>query len=155
MPELSITGQVRLAASWVDDLTNTTVTDSASIAERVAFANGTGLAQANAYWRDSRTVAGNATDTINTTALPLSVFGGTGTINLAAVKLIYVKNTSATATITYDINGQDCQIPPGGVFLWTAGSAPANKWFHGNNIVIEGGNTPAVYEILLAGVLAT
>ena len=152
---LTITGQLRLAASWVDDLTNTTVTDSATVSRLLSFANGTGAGQANGYWRDVRTVAGSATDTIDTTALPLSVFGTNGTLNLATVKLIYVRNRSTTVTLTYDVAGANYGIPPGGVFLWTAGTAPTAKWFDGNNIVIEGGSASATYEIILAGVKAT
>lgn len=152
---LTITSQLRLSASWVDDLTAATVTDSAGVTLPLSFANGTGAGQVNGYWRDVRTVAGSATDTIDTTALPLSVFGTAGTINLATVKLIYVRNRSATATLTYDIDGANHGIPPGGVFLWSAGTAPTNKWFTGDNIVIEGGSASATYEIILAGVKAT
>ena len=152
---LSITAQLRIAASWVDDLTAATVTDSATVQRPVSLANGTGAGQANGYWRDVRTVGIGATDTIDTTALPLSVFGTAGTLNLASVKLIYVRNLSTTVTLTYDINGANHGIPPGGIFLWTAGTAPTNKWFHGNNVVIEGGSASAQYEIVLAGVKAT
>jgi hypothetical protein len=45
-------------------------------------------------------------------------------------------------------------MPPGAVFLWTAGTAPTNKWFDSGNIVIEGGAASATYEIVLAGVKA-
>ena len=154
MPTLTITGQLRLAASWVDDLTLTTVTDSASVLQALSLADGTGAGQVNGYWRDVRTVGISATDTINTTALPLSVFGTAGTLNLASVKLIYVRNQSATVTLTYDIGGANYGLPPGAVFLWTAGTAPTNKWFDAGNIVIEGGSASATYEIVLAGVKA-
>lgn len=151
---LTVTGQLRIAATWVDDLTATTVTDSATVSRLLAFASGTGANQANAYWRDVRTVGISATDTINTTALPLSVFGTAGTINMASVKLIYVRNQSATVTLTYDVAGTNLGLPPGGIFVWTAGTAPTNKWFDAGNIVIEGGSASATYEIVLAGVRA-
>lgn len=152
---LAITSQLRLSASWVDDLTAATVTDSATVQRPLSLSNGTGTGQVNGYWRDVRTVAGSATDTIDLTALPLSVFGTAGTVNLASVKLIYVRNLSTTVTLTYDVNGANHGLPPGGVFLWTAGTAPTNKWFTGSNIVIEGGSASAQYEIVLAGVKAT
>lgn len=151
---LSITGQVRLSASWVDDLTSATVTDSASVLRALLLTNGTGADQVNGYWRDVRTVAGSATDTIDTTSLALSVFGTAGTLNLATVKLIYVRNQSATVTLTYDIAGANYGLPPGAIFLWTAGTAPTNKWFASGNIVIEGGSASATYEIIVAGVKA-
>lgn len=152
---LSVSSQLRIVASWVDDLTAATVTDSATVQRPVALANGTGAGQANGYWRDVRTVAGSATDTIDTTSLPLSVFGTAGTLNLASVKFIYVRNLSTTVTLTYDINGANHGIPPGGMFVWTAGTAPTNKWFHGSSVVVEGGSASAQYEIILAGVKAT
>lgn len=151
---LTVTGQLRIAASWVQDLTLTSVTDAATVSRLLSFANGTGANQANAYWRDVRTVGISATDTIDTTALPLSLYGTGGTINMASVKLIYVRNQSATVTLTYDIGGTNLGLPPGGIFCWTAGTAPANKWFDGSNIVIEGGAASATYEIILAGVRA-
>ena len=153
---LTITSQLRLSASWVDDLTAAIVTDSAGVTLPLSFANGTGAGQVNGYWRDVRTVAGSATDTINLTALPLSVFGTAGTINLATVKLIYVRNRSATVTLTYILpGGSECSIPPGGVFLWTAGAAAANPWHAVGSVDIEGGSASAQYEIILAGVKAT
>lgn len=152
---LSITGQLRIAASWVDDLTATTVTDSASVQRTLSLATGTGAGQVNGYWRDVRTVATAATDTIDTTALPLSVFGSAGTLNLASVKLIYVRNQSTTVTLKYDIDGSEYGLPPGAVLLWTAGTAPADTWFHAGDIVIKGGAASATYEIVLAGVKAT
>lgn len=151
---LTLTGQLRVSASWVDDLTATTVTDAASVSKSLSLANGTGAGQANAYWRDIRTVGGSATDTIDTTALPLSVFGSSGTLNLASVKLVYVANQSATVTLTYDVGGTNLGLPPGAVFLWTAGTAPTSKWFDAANIVIEGGSASANYEIVLVGVKA-
>ena len=152
---LSVSSQLRIVASWVDDLTAATVTDSATVQRPVTLANGTGAGQVNGYWRDVRTVAGSATDTIDTTSLPLSVFGTAGTLNLASVKFIYVRNLSTTVTLTYDINGANHGIPPGGMFVWTAGTAPTNKWFHGSSVVVEGGSASAQYEIILAGVKAT
>lgn len=151
---LTVTGTLRIAASWVDDLTSTTVTDSATVSNTLSLANGTGSGQINGYWRDTRSVGIGATDTINTTALPVTFFGTASTINFASVKLIYIKNNSTTTAITYDIAGQNCTLPPGAVFFWTAGTAPASPWFAGGNIVIEGGVAAVSYEIILAGVKA-
>jgi len=154
---LTITGQMRLAASWVDDLTRTTVTDAATVQPLLSLANGTGAGQVNGYWRDVRTVAGSATDTIDTTALPLSVFGTAGTLNLASVKLIYIRNRSTTVTLRKVIRDAEVDIPPGGVFLWSAGTAAGviYQWFTGSDIVVLGGSASATYEIILAGVKAT
>lgn len=152
---LSITGQLRIAAAWVDDLTATTVTDSASVAQALSLSTGTGAGQVNGYWRDVRTVAGSATDTIDTTALPLSVFGTAGTLNLAAVKLIFVRSLSQTVTLTYVIGDRELSIPPGGIFLWTAGVAASQPWLAAATVQIDGGSASATYEIILAGVQAT
>jgi hypothetical protein len=150
----TLTGALRLVSSWQDDLTLTTVTDAATVQRTLSIASGTGAGQADGYWRDVRTVATSATDTIDTTALPLSVFGTSGTLNLATVKLIYVRNQSATVTLTYDIGGTSCDLPPGAIFLWTAGTGATNPWFASGDIVIEGGAASADYEIVLVGVQA-
>ena len=73
-----------LETTFLDVRHLTTVTDSASVLQTLSLANGTGSSQVNGYWRDVRTVGISATDTINTTSLPLSVFGTSGTLNLGA-----------------------------------------------------------------------
>jgi hypothetical protein len=154
----SLTGTLRLDPRWVDDLNTTLVTDATRVNLSLSLTNGDGDGEADAYWRDVRTVADGDTDTIDLSALPLSVFGGAGTLDMATVKLIYVRNLSADSSLAYTVVGDtNPYIPPGGVFLFKADSGPDEFWMAGaQTIEIQNtGTSAADYEILLIGVKAT
>ena len=158
-PSFSLSGQVRIVPSWTDSMSTTDVVDSVTIQLPLSYTNGTGPAQADAYWRDVRTVTGSTTDTVNLAALPINVFGGTGTLDLEVPRLIYVRNLSTGVRLQYSlIGGSNQEIPPGGVFLWTAttDTAAGKRWLADDQLIeIQNvGATGANYEIVLVGVKA-
>lgn len=157
--EFSLTGQIRLDPRWVDDLNTTVVTDSVRVALTLVLTNGTGTAQANAYWRDVRTVAASATDTISmTTGLDLDVYGGSGTVELDPdkLRLLYVRNLSDTVTLDLVLEDvEQLRLPPAGVLLL---SRPADASFAGPNggdvSIVNAAATAADYEVIIVGVQA-
>lgn len=154
MPEFSLTGTLRIEPSWVDGLGVSEALDSTAIAVPLVFANGTTAGRANAYWRDVRTVNGSALDIINPADLPKTVFGGSGSLSMSSIKLIYVRNLSASVTIRYRVYESNRDLPPGAVFLWTAGTTPSIKWLDDDDqITVTGGSATAAYEIMLVGVI--
>jgi len=158
-PSFSLSGQLRIVPSWTDSLSTTDVVDSVTIQLPLSLANGTGPAQADSYWRDVRTVTGSTTDTIDLSALPINVFGGTGTLDLAGPRLIYVRNRSTGMTLRYALeDGSTPELPPGAVFLWTSPTTAnaARPWLSDSQTIeIENaGATGANYEIVLVGVKA-
>ena len=98
--EFSLTGTLRLVPRWVDDLNTTTVTDTATALLTFTLANGTGNDQADGYTKDVITIAAAGTATIDLRALTLNLFGGTGTVALAKVKTLLIKNRSTTASLS-------------------------------------------------------
>jgi hypothetical protein len=96
---------------------------------------------------------------IDLSALPLSLFGGSEPLDIETVRMIYVRNLSATTTLEYVLPDFQFSIAPQGVFLWSnslpAQNAPlfANDSLelHINNL----GASAANYEIILIGVKAT
>ena len=159
MPTFSLAGQLRIQPTWTDTLSTTDVVDSVEIIRALTFANGTGSGQANAYWRDVRTVAATATDTIYLSNLPLSVFGGTGTLDMSTVRMIYIRNLSTSQRLEYMLPDNNFSIVPQGVFLWVAGSLAQNPPLHletGFQLLIQNAGTSAAqYEIVIIGVKAT
>jgi hypothetical protein len=154
----SLTGTLRLDPRWVDDLNTTLVTDATRVNLSLSLTNGDGDGEADCYWRDVRTLAGGEQDAIYLSALPLSVFGGTGTLDMSALRFVYVRNLSETVALRYGIDGGDGRIgiSPGGVLLW---SAPADVLFPLSDSLSEIaihnlGSSAADYEILLIGVKA-
>jgi hypothetical protein len=153
----SLTGTLRLDPRLVDDLNTTLVTDATRVNLTLSLTNGDGAGEADCYWRDVRTVAGSGQDAIDLSALPLSVFGGSGTLDMAQVRAIYVRNLSATVPIFYSLIGNLAEIPPLGiVFLMFPEDLSNNDWLaDAQTIEIENtGTSAADYEILLIGVKA-
>jgi hypothetical protein len=155
----SLTGSLRLDPRWVDDLNTTLVTDATRVNLSLSLTNGDGDGEADCYWRDVRTVAGGDTDVIDLSALPLSVFGGTGTleINPNKLRMLYIRNLSDTVTLGPILeDAEQIQVPPGGSLLL---SRPADAAFADPNagvfFVVNTGTSAADYEILLIGVQAT
>jgi hypothetical protein len=101
MPQtFSLTSALRVVPSWSDDLTTTTVTDSVTALLTLALANGTGNDQANGFWKDVFSINASAQASIDLRSLPLNVFGGTGNLSLASVKLVLIENRSSTAGLS-------------------------------------------------------
>jgi len=124
----SLTGSLRVAPSWVDDLNTTALTDSATASISFALANGTGSGQANGYYKDVVTVAASGTANIDLRALPLVFMGGSGTLSLASVKALLVVNRSSTATLSVGVSVANrwtglsaglITVGPSGVFYTT------------------------------------
>lgn len=156
----SLTGQLRLTPTWTDELNATDVVDSTPILQALTLADGTGNGQANCYWKDVRTVAANSTEGIDLEALPLKAYGGTATIALTGLRMIYIRNLSATNELTYDLSDVSFNIVAGGIFVWFA---PRNtslnpvSVFNSNNksISISNGTASSIdYEIVIAGTKA-
>jgi|688.fasta_scaffold15985_11 hypothetical protein len=153
----SLSGQVRLVPVVTDTLATTTLTDTVTIQQALSLSNGTGPAQADGYWRDVRTVTGTGTDVVNLGSLPVNVFGGSSTLSLGSLRLIYLRNRDATGTLLYSIGGGAAKtaLPPGGVFLWSAPTAgPTGPWLDGpTGISVQNLATgPVPYEVVIAGV---
>lgn len=151
----SLTGRVRLVPTWTEPLDLVNVIDRTAIDQAITFVDGDGAGEADCYWRDVRTVAANGVNSVNRTSLPLNTYGGTATLNMASIRLIYVKNKSATNEIAYQLGGDLVLLSPGGVFFWCSGNASAAPIVAPNTITIENDNgTSADYEIVLVGVKA-
>lgn len=96
----SLTGSLRIVPRWVDDMNTTTVTDTATANLAFTLADGTGDDQADGYFKDVLTIAASGAATVDLRALSLTIMGGTGTLSLAKVKTLLVKNRSTTASLS-------------------------------------------------------
>lgn len=162
MATFSLTGSLRLSPTWSDSLGASTLADATTFLASFALENGTSAGEADCYWRDVRTLAASTFEFLNLSSLPLNVLGGSGTLDIASLKLIYVRNLSASVTLQYEFEGASSipELPPGGVFLWSSATAAStgNAWTYGgeNGIQVRNnGGASANYEILLIGVRAT
>lgn len=79
------------------DLARTLRVTSGSYA--VGMTDGAGASQAQVAWSDSRTLGGSA-DTLNPAALADTRDGASVTVALTAIKVVYVKNSHASNSIT-------------------------------------------------------
>lgn len=128
-------------------------TDTADIAKNTrvtkaeyftAFADGTAAGQAQVIYSDSVTSAG--TDTFQLSSLPDSRDGAAVTIAFTAAKVLYIKNTHASNTITVT-GAYTGSVPAGGMLLavnpTAAGTTAATLY-----LASTAGTT---YEIVIVG----
>lgn len=108
--------------------------------------DGTSANQAQVVWSDSRTLAGS-TDALDATALT----DDRGTVNLSALKAVYIKNTS-TATLTATPSaaaafGGTYHIRAGGAVSAFASDATGMA----SGTLTVAGSAGQTYEIVLIG----
>ena len=125
---MAFTGTVRLIidAELTKTLDKSTPLDPLLLDVLQAFTSGTGANQADLLWHDNRVLAASATDDIDLAGVLADAFGGT--VTLARVKLFYVKNASALATVTL-------------------AAAPAAGW---SNIPFAGAFQPGEHRVALS-----
>jgi hypothetical protein len=112
----------------------------------LSLTNGTGANQAQVVWSDTRTLSGSS-ETLNASSLT----DDRGSVALAALKAVYVKNSS-TATLTFTpasaaAFGGTQHVRAGGAALAVA--ADATGMAAGNLVVA--GSAGQTYEIILIG----
>lgn len=160
----SLSGLLRLVPRWVDGLTATAVTDTATVVQTIAIANGAGAGQANAYWRDVLAIPAGGFAAVDLLSLPMIAFGGTGAIGLSAVKMLMVVNRSPAAPISFGAAAANrwsgysagAIAMPAGATLFAMDAAfgyPVSA--SSRNIVLQNqsATASAVVEFYLAGVL--
>jgi hypothetical protein len=154
--------QILATESSSSDLSSTTRVTNVS--RTINFANGVGANQAEIVWSDSRTIATNGEDILDLTALA----DDRGSVDLTAVKAIYVRNTGTVAIPwlalgladhwatgpLYVEEGFGVIIPPGGVMLITSPSATGWAVASGGEQISfanDSSTTAATYDIILIG----
>lgn len=148
--EFSMTGTLRVIPRLTDTLNTTDVIDTATVNLSFTIADGTAANQANTYWKDVVTVAGNGSQTITFSSLPLNVFGGTGTLNLAATKVVIARNRSTTATVVLAMNAHvTATLGPEGVVYAT--KTDATGWSATSITLTNNSANAADIEIYLVG----
>jgi hypothetical protein len=152
----SLAGTIRLTPTWTEPLDLVDVVDRTAIAETITLADGDGTGEADCYWKDVRTVAASAFDTIDLSALPLDVYGGTATLDMATVRLIYVKNRSASIELNINLGGGATylSVAPGGVVVSSYPAAGTYPLIYDSTTfeIANLGASAADYEIVLVGV---
>lgn len=159
----SITGSLRVVPRWVDALNTVDVTDTTTTTDALSLADGTGVGQANAYYRDVLTIAAGGTATVDLRNLTLKAFGGTGTLSLTSVKVIVIRNRSTTASLA--VGGSTTNrwsgfaagavtLGPSGCIYSTAPSGWATTATDKVLAITNNGAAAADIELVLVGVKA-
>lgn len=160
----SLSGLLRLVPRWVDDLTATAVTDTATVSEALTLTNGGGAGQADAYWRDLVSIPASGSATIDLFNLPTVAFGGTGSIALYKIKMLLAVNRSASAAVSFGAAASNrwsgysagaIAIPAGGILFGM--DAASGYAVNGTSkiVVIQNQSTTAAasVDVYIAGVL--
>lgn len=107
MSTFSCTGRVTMSPNWSEDLELTAIVDRTTVSVSTPLADGTGNDQADAYWRDTITIAASATESLDLRALSRQLMGGTATDTFAKVKLLAIHNKAAAGTISAGVSVSD------------------------------------------------
>lgn len=110
----------------------------------VALTDGTDAGQAQIVFSDSKTSGG--TDTYQLTSLSDTRSGAGVTVNMTAVKAIYIKNTHATHTLTLT-GAYTGSVAPGGVLVNVNPTATGVT----NGVLYVTSTVGATYDIVLVG----
>ncbi len=102
---LAVDLKASLAWLFSETLSLSTVVDNAALDYEDSLTDGDGSDEANLLWHDQRTVASEASDDLDLTALTTSLFGGELAMNFAQVKAILVINTSPTTGDVLELGG--------------------------------------------------
>lgn len=118
----------QIAATFKNLLDLSTPVDSLTKTAKIQLANGTGSAQADLIFHDTRTLAASGTEDLDLAGVLTSSFGAT--LTFVELRAIYVKaadaNTNTINVTRPASNGvplflaasDGIPIPPGGVFMW-------------------------------------
>jgi len=125
MSTFSCTGRVTMSPTWSEDLDLTAIVDKTTVSISTALTDGTGNDQADAYWRDTITIAASATTSLDLRSLSRQLMGGTATDVFAKVKILCLQNKSPTASLSVGASVADrwtalaagaVTVAPSGVF---------------------------------------
>lgn len=161
--EFSLSGLLRLDANLTNTVTVGSVADTATVLETIAYTNGTGAGQANIYARFSGTLAA-AGSTASYTLASLTVptqSATTYTINVAKLRLVYLKNNHATQRLLVSfLDAADeiiskIEVRGKGVALWSCGTSTVEE-SRITHLTVEAIDNVAnaTYDLVLAGIKA-
>jgi hypothetical protein len=100
MSTFNVTGRVTMTPTWSEDLDLTAIVDKTTVALSTALADGTGNDQADAYWRDTITIAAAATTSLDLRGLSRQLMGGTATDTFSKVKILAIYNKATAGTLS-------------------------------------------------------
>lgn len=115
----------------------------------VVLSDGTAANQAQVVWSDSRTLAGGS-DTLALSSLADSRDGASVSVNITSVKVIYIKNTHASSSLTFSggpLTASGVSIAAGGACVITDSTAGGMS----SGSISVSGAAGGTYEIVLIG----
>jgi hypothetical protein len=129
----------------------------------LTLGNGTGANQAQVAWSDSRTIDAGGEDSLNFQSLP----DDRGTVSFSAIKLLYLRNTHASNSLTLvagvslanswtslgwsDEAVGETNLQPESAVMLANGSASGMLVSSSDKMLYLRGTTNTTYEIILIG----
>jgi len=153
-----LNGYVKLTAAWTDLGSLGDVVETASIVPAATLDNGSAAGQANALWQETLAVAAGGQATFDLHALPTTIYGGTGSVNMQAVKVAYVLNTGTVDLLVHMpglLQSSDTAaavlVRPG---AWVLAMSPVQGWSASDHQITVRNQTasPGALVVALAGV---
>ena len=163
MASLTLTSLTTLSGVYTDALDNTTPRQVIAISASDALTAGTGANQANAFFEDTRSIAGGSFETLDLTSTLEDAFGNT--LLFTKIKFILIENQATTTAFNLTLSGNimaaflgdgtdSVVVGPGGMFYL---SSPRDGYTVTNTtqdqLTISPGANTIIYRIFIAGVV--
>lgn len=154
---MALTAQVALSIlaheTSSGDLSRTLRATPANYA--LTLTDGTGANQAQVVWSDSRTLAGSS-EALNVKALEDTRDGAAVTVSFSAIKLAYIRNSSANQILLYGLPigltvGAVLALKAGGALLQVAPTAEGLVTETGTQTITVAADAGTTYDIVLIG----
>ncbi len=149
--------------SYGDALDLSTVLDRLNVNTGITWTYGTGANQCNLLFHDQR-APGATSETLDLFASGSLVDGFGNALTMAAIKLLYIKNTHATLTLElgggvsldlllFAATSDIVEVLPGGVFLWIGPTAAGVVTSTNKNLLVadKAAGTNITYDIVVMG----
>ncbi|MFB0523915.1 MAG: hypothetical protein ACETVZ_00115 [Phycisphaerae bacterium] len=140
------------------------VLDELGIDSGIKWTFGTGANQANILFHDKRTIAQSASETLDLYASGSLKDAFGDALTMAAIKFLYIKNTSADLTVSVFGGGSldllimggttdSEQLPPGSFMMWACPTAAGIVTTVNKNLklAVSAGTGSAIIEVVALG----
>lgn len=144
----ALTSSVAVELAWLLSEADDLDTPKVEAYRRVfhSFASGSGSGQANKLFRDSRSLAASASETLDLSALTENIIGDSRTVAFATVRALLVVNTSTPSDSILTVTTSGTSDPLTALFGGAAGTqklGPGDAWLFTRRlagITVDSGN---------------
>lgn len=156
----TLTNQLKIKPVWTQDTGATTLSDNMNLNEAfqlTSTADPADLTFANGFWKDQITVTAAGT-TLDLLALPQKIFGGSGTLGITNVKVVFVQNVGNESAKLFGnasgrwpgLSADEITVGPGAIF-YVQHPAGYSVTAGSSNVLVAAETSSATVNVVFIG----